>query len=335
MTARGARRGEKGAALLVVLMLVATLSFIVLSISERMIFASSRALNARARAELHWRIVGAESLARASLSAASSDEKFRFAMDNPFFASPHEIPMEGGAAIIAFRDASRCFNMNSLAEKTGGEAGGGKDLDNGAADELGRILRAAGVANADTDAVAAVAADWIDEDSFQRPRGAEDGHYAGLPTPYRTGSALLSDQSELRAMSAIDQDAYEAMCPFLCALPVAVPSQININMLTEADGALVVGLVGEEVSLAQAQAVIGERPQGGYLTVEQFWANDVFAGKAIPETVKSRVTLESKFVEADVDIRLYDQHAQVSMLFELDGKGEVRLVSRRIGAAPE
>ena len=58
------KSAERGAALVIVLLLVATLSFIALAISERTALSANRAVNARSRSELLWLGLGAEALAR-------------------------------------------------------------------------------------------------------------------------------------------------------------------------------------------------------------------------------------------------------------------------------
>jgi general secretion pathway protein K len=350
----GRQRREEGAALIVVLLLVATLSFIVLSITDRMLIASGRATNARVRAELHWRIVGAESLVASALKTAVGAKDFRYAPDNPFFATDLDIPMEGGGAIVSFRDATRCFNINSLDEEkaasagpsgSGGEGrvrdeeGEGEREESGAepakpAEELARLVSRAALKDVNADAFAAVVADWIDPDSFERPGGAEDGFYTGLPTPYRSGSGALHDLSELRAMAEIDAEAYREVRPYLCVQPVADPSPVNINMLTEDDAPLLAALIGGEFSTSQADSVISDRPPGGYKDAAEFWSEDVFAGRQIPEKTKERVKVTSKYLEASAAIRFQDQTALVSMIFEVSENGEPILVARRLDELP-
>ena len=61
--ARG-ESGEKGAALIVVLLLVATLSFILLSITNVVTTATKRSAADRARTDFYWRAAAGELIAR-------------------------------------------------------------------------------------------------------------------------------------------------------------------------------------------------------------------------------------------------------------------------------
>lgn len=325
------RRRERGAALLIVLLLVATLSFIAVSIADLMLIASGRSVNARLRAELMWRVFAAEILAREAIETAAKTEGFRFAADNPFFTTPQNAPMDDGGAVLSFRDGSVCFNVNSLGEADENPDGGS---DSPAQEEFARVLDAAGARGVNPEAVAAVLRDWIDADSFQEPSGAEDGYYAGLPAPYRTGGAPLADISELRAMSGIDAKTFLTLRALACALPTAVPAAINVNMLVPADAPVLAGLVGGELSLADAEEIIRDRPPGGYNSAEEFWRLDAFAGREISQARKARARVASDYVAVEAAVRLNDRTATLTMLFQLDSAARARLVQRQIGTLP-
>lgn len=335
-------RRQRGAALLVVLVLVATLSFIALQISDLMLIASGRSVNSRMRSELLWRLFAAETLGRGAIETAAGTEGFRFAADNPFFRTPLEAPMDEGGAVLAFRDGSLCFNLNSLGgESSGAGRGGGAGSGGGSADaaaaarrEFARVIEAADAPEIDAGRIASVVADWIDPDSFQEPAGAEDGHYASLPTPYRTAGARLADVSELRAMAGVDAAAYLKIRELACALPTRRPALINVNMLGPEDAPLLAGWVGAGLGAADAAEIIRDRPPGGYNSPEEFWKEDVFAGKEISADTKARARTTSEFIAVNAVIRYREQTASLTMRFRLDANGRARLVDRQIGTLP-
>lgn len=320
---------QRGAALLIVLLLVATLSFIVMSISDRMILASSRAANARVRAELLWRAHGAEVLVRSAIETAASGAEFRFSPENPFFKAPIEFPMDNGGAIVDFSDATACFNVNALAQS---EAASGPGRGDRRIAELESLLNSLEFKDADPKRLAAVIADWIDADSFQTPQGAEDDYYANLPAPYRTGGGVIADPTELRAAAGVSAATYRRMRAFLCALPETELAPVNVNMLTPEAAPVLAALIGEGVSLAAIETAISNRPAAGYSSPDQFWSDAAFAGKNISEEARGRVKLRSKYVEADTAIRYHDQRMMLRLLYEVSDDGKARLVSRRIGS---
>ncbi|NWG71582.1 MAG: type II secretion system minor pseudopilin GspK [Parvularculaceae bacterium] len=321
-------RRQSGAALLIVLLLVATLSFIVMSISDRMTLASSRAANARVRAELLWRAAGVEALAAGAIEAAVKTAGFKFALENPFFAKASEIPMDGGGALIAFKDATVCFNVNSLARRDARQ--GSAQADPKLA-ELERLFSLLDLEDDDPRRLAAVIADWIDADNFETPQGAEDGYYSSLPAPYRTGGGSIADLSELRAAADVTAEVYRQIRPYLCALPGADPAPLNINMATKDAAPLLAALLGDDVPLAAVEAAMENRPAGGYASIDQFWAGAAFAGRVISEEARGRVKLKSQYIEADAAVRFHDQRVAVRLVFEVSEDGDARLLSRRLG----
>lgn len=325
---RGRPTPQKGAALVIVLVLVATLSFVALAVTESMALAAQRAINTRARAETMWRAFGVEALAEAALTAAARERPGVMNLDDPWIERPFEAPMEGGAATLWFADATRCVNVNSLVIDAGDrfftphEAG---------ARELVAVLEAAGASPGDAQTVADLVTDWIDADNLAGSRGAEDSYYTARPVPYRTGGVLMADRSELRALAEIDRQFYRNLRPFVCARPGTAPSAINVNMLRPADAPVLMGLVGGALSEAAALDVIAARPPGGYGSVEAFWAHQAFAGLQIPAEVKNRARLTSRYIEARAKIAYDGAVVNATLVFEVDDAGAARLVSRRWG----
>lgn len=316
---------QAGAALVIVLLLIATMSFIALAISERTVLSAKRSVNARARGELLWLGFGAETLARSAIKAATESAEGLMTPETPLFAAPIEFPIEGGGAVMSFADRTRCFNLNSLVTVNSNEESAANE---DAVEELKQLMDAVGATGGE--GVVAAIIDWIDADSLQEPRGAEDSFYAGLPTPYRTGSAPLADPSELRAIAGVDRERYQALGALFCARLNDSPAIINLNMLDADDAPLLAALTRGQISAAEALDVIRARPEGGYASAEAFWTSDAFAGKEISEDMRNRGKLTSRFIEAYAVISFGEATANLSLLFEVPDDGAPRLISRRL-----
>lgn len=326
-TAMGAR-GQAGAALIVVLLLVATLSFIALAISERTVLAASRSANVRLGSELFWQAAGAEALARRAIEAAMKATPGKLSSDNPLVAAPIEVPFEGGSATMTVADRTRCFNLNSLVRV---DENGEDSANEAAARELAELLAAGDAGAADATALAAAVTDWIDTNGFQEPRGAEDGFYTALPTPYRSGGALLADITELRAIAGVDRVLYGLVRPFLCANPNSAPSIPNLNMLTVADAPLLVAILAGKKTLTEAQDIVNARPPGGYDSTDIFWASNAFAGVELSDATKARVGTFSRYLEVNAAMKYYGASLDLNLMFEVNGEGRARLIARRFG----
>lgn len=326
----GDRNSQRGAALILVLLLVATLSFIALAMSERTVLASSRSFNSRARSEMLWRAFGAEALARTAIKAAMQASDGKLTGTNPLVAKQLDLPMEGGIARLRVVDRTRCFNLNSLVDLGSGGAGAVNDA---AVAELLELGRAAAADMSDLESVIARVVDWIDPDTLQEPSGAEDGLYTLLPTPYRTGSQKLADVSELRAIAGFDRIAYAELRPFVCALPNGAPTPVNVNMLTEADAPLISAMVKGQVGMDEIRDAIEARPPEGYATEGDFWNYGAFAEAGVDEATRARAKLSSRYLEVNGTIEYYEASLDLRLLFEVDDNGRARLLSRRLGAS--
>lgn len=332
MTLRRRDHSQKGVALLVVILLVATLSFIAVAISQRTTLSANRSLNANLRSELIWRALGAEAMAVKAIKAAMSATPGKLTSTNPLVVKPIEIPMPGGSAVVRVLDQTRCFNLNSL-YSTGKQEGEGQKagLVQGALDELADTLNAGQTNTVAAAKLAADVVDWIDTNSFQEPGGAEDGHYTGLPTPYRTGGQRLADVSELRAMAGMDRIQYSEARPYLCAQPSSDPSPINVNMLLPPDAPLLVGLLKGAISASDALDIIEARPPGGYDSVDQFWANPRLVNLDIGQAERAHVRVYSRYLEVIAEIDYQGANLDLRMTFVVSEDGDAQLLSRRIG----
>ena len=346
------RNRQRGAALLIVLLLVATLSFIALSITERTTLSAMRSINDRIRAESLWVAFGAENLALAALEQAYEATDGRMSLDDPWATQPLVAPIDEGEARLFFSDATACFNINSLA----GEAGGpGLAIVSPAGtplDEFALLVRNLGLSEFEGQALGEVIADWIDEDANRRPQGAEDGYYSTLPSPYRTANRRVAAVSEIRAMKDVTRDVYAALKPYLCAHPDERPSVINVNMLTERDAPVLAAVIetaeGRPTTVQRAVDIIAARPPGGYDEVSDF-LEDAGLGPAMLAAAaggavalaeadgagggaSSRFDVTSKYVRARVEIvydtSLFEMTAEIA----LDDNGRGTVLSRRFGA---
>ena len=172
---------QKGAALVVVLLLVATLAILMVSITQNTTDAVRRTGANLAREQLYWRHIGAETLALTAIDRALENaDTAPLNAEHPLFASPFLLPLEEGSGALRFADATRCFNINALVV---GSDDTGFKKNEAAAAEFRRLVESLGLGSTDAEAISDVVVDWIDSDAAQELRGAEDGFYTGLPVP--------------------------------------------------------------------------------------------------------------------------------------------------------
>jgi general secretion pathway protein K len=318
-------RKQRGAALIVVLLLVATLSFVLLSTTDLVTASVARSAGDRARAEMLWRAAAAEEIAREILEEASgASAPAVMTPGEGVFGRAVELPIENGSGAIVFRDATRCFNLNSLVAANGADW----VKQQAEVDNFIRLAAALGLGDGEAQQLAAVIVDFLDTDVSQEPQGAEDGFYTALPTPFRTADGPIASVSELRAMQGVSRALYRRIAPYLCAMDQQ--PAINLNMLGETDAPLIHALTGGEWPIAEIRRQIEERPPGGWPAPTDFWAPFVAAGGAAPTAPTG---LFSERIEARIRLEINEQTMEQTLLFEVVSGREPRLLARTFGAA--
>ncbi len=326
----GAAKHQRGAALIIVLLLAATLSFLVLALVAATTQSARRSGGAAIRGELLWRVSSAEIIAKAAIAEALSAADQGgppLTRAHPLFSQQLDIPFTNGAGAIIFADATRCFNLNSLA------AGGDNSESSGVSAEFVTLLTSVGLSDADAQAMAGVVKDWIDEDSVQEIGGAEDGFYASLPTPYRTGGASIAAVSELRAMKGVTSALYGAISPYLCALPTDERGILNVNALRPEDAPLLTAVTGGVLDQSTAADLLEKRPPGGWANVEQFLALPPFQDDDFDtQGLSARISVTPQYVEAVAGATVNEIDMNVRLLFSAADSANVVLISRVLGS---
>jgi len=317
--------GREGMALLTVLLLVAVMSVVAVAVLDDVRFSVRRATNADTQTQAQWYASGAEALARRQIGRLLAAAPVRTPLEPAWNGRRLTFPIDGGAISAVLTDGQACFNLNSLVE------GFGEDLlarPLGAAQFLA-LGRAVGAPESRMRAVTDALTDWLDADSAPLPLGAEDGTYAGLASPYRTGGVMLAEVSELRAIKGVDADLYRRLRPFACALPTSRLSPLNVNTLTPDQAPLLAMLTDNALDVRAARRLIAERPAGGWPDVAAFWAQPALAGLQIPEEVRDQPTVLTRYFNLRIDVDYAGGRAVRTALLHAPQDGAVRTVIQR------
>jgi general secretion pathway protein K len=144
------------------------------------------------------------------------------------------VSADGGIVSGRIEDLQGRFNLNSVIS--------GGSVNTYAIDTFTCLLDRYGKAQGARD-IASSLVDWIDSDqNVYNNTGAEDLDYLSKDPPYRTASRILTSPSELLLIDGMTIDIYEALQPYITALPVDVKrsaegevdqSTINVNTASE------------------------------------------------------------------------------------------------------
>ncbi|OYW47441.1 MAG: hypothetical protein B7Z36_03595 [Novosphingobium sp. 12-63-9] len=257
---------ERGAALLSVLLLVAVMAVIAAVMLERLNLATRLAANGQAMTQARLAATSAETLAMARIKALVDADPDKTVDRVGILGRTIPLPLGRAGIDARIEDAGNCFNVNSLVETN---ALNEFSLRPVALGQLRALMAGLAIPEGDAFPLSDAMADWIDSDDAAAPNGAEDAWYRAQPVPYRSAGRLIADVSELRAVKGMTPVLYERLRPWLCALPAAELSPVNINTLRVEQARLLSMLGPQAIPLARARAVIAGRPATGYATTEQ------------------------------------------------------------------
>ncbi len=207
------QRGVAIVAALLVVMLAASIAAFLLAQQSQALTRTARA-GERAQALLY----AAPTLdwARSALFQLQKSTT-RVDLNQPWAQGLNAIPIDDAIASGALRDEGGLFNLNNLAKEDGKQSPADIEI-------FQRLLTQLKL-NPD---LAYAVADWIDaDDEASGGSGAENPAYMALPNPYRAANQNLLQVDELRRIRGFDAATVSRLMPFVTALPIRMP--ININ----------------------------------------------------------------------------------------------------------
>ncbi len=342
---------DRGAALLSVLMLVSIVSATVVVIMDDMRFALRRLAATEARNQAQWFALGAETFMREVIARSYALDPDRSTTRSPWMMPEATFPIEDGLIQGRIRDASNCFNLNSLISADGSDTDGdGAAAERDRVEEYIFILNGLEAAAGRTEELAHALVDWLDPDTSRYRRGAEDVVYSVMDPPYRPANALMSDVLELRAVAGYDEGVVQALRPLVCAHPDTEPSTLNVNTLQETHILVLRAALGEGFSDADAVGLIASRPEEGYQGPDSLhteiaelktWTAsvaDADVDSPAEETlrriqvVEKRLGVQTQYYDAHARIFYLETYLEVNSLLHLNpGTGTVTVIARRFG----
>lgn len=294
-----ARKGEEGAALLTVLLLVAVMAVVAATALERVALATRMTGNGGAIDQARAYADAAAEVARLRIGDLVAANPGRITLQGNWLGAPQGIPVPGGTAVARVTDGGNCFNLNSVV--TGADEAALTVRPLGVTQFQG-LMQALAIDSRQAQVVAASLADWIDSDSIPQPGGAEDDVYARAPRPYRTANRFMIDASELRAVNGVTPAIYDLLRPWVCALPTSDLSPINVNTLLPGQAPLFAMLLPGQLSVEQARQLLARRPAGGYGSTVEFWRLPSLGGLSPQQEVQRQVKLTTGFFRVDVTV---------------------------------
>lgn len=320
------RAGERGAALLTVLLLVAVMAVIAAAALERLTLATRLTANAAAADQARAYAEAAEAIALLRIGDLVAVQPGRTTLQGGWHGAPQAVPVPSGTAVVRATDGGNCFNLNSLVTGQNESSLSVRPL---AVSQFQALMQLIGIDQRLAQPIATATADWIDSDSVPLPGGAEDETYVGMEMPYRTANRFMADPSELRAVVGVTPAIYTALRPWICALPASDLSPVNVNTLLPQQAPLYAMMLPNQMTIAQARELLARRPTDGYGSVPDFWRQALQLGFTAQGEVGEQVKLKTRWFRAEIMIELGDMELTESVL--IDAEGQPRIVRRQWG----
>lgn len=320
-----ARNRQRGMALLSVLLLTSVMTVLAVAMLDDIRFGLRRAGNAASIAQAQRYALGSEALARQRLGELQRDgaDPARW-RDMPLLFPIVEDGQTLGLVQARLGDGSTCFNLNSVVSGAP-EQWQRREL---GVSQYVALLQALGFAAAQAQGLADTLTDWIDSDAERAPLGAEDATYSVGRPGYRTSGTLLAEASELRAIRGYDDAVYTRLRPYVCALPSAALSPVNVNALTPEQAPVLSMLSQGRLTPGEARRVIAARPAGGWPDAVAFWNQPALRDAELPVEVYDQVQLTSRWFTLQTEVDYAGAQAVLSALLYADGD-RARLIARR------
>ncbi len=295
------KSSERGAALLSVLLMVAVLAVIAATTLDRLALSSKLSGNGNTLAQARMFSYAAENIAAARLEDLLARDAAQTTLAGDWLGKEQILPIPVGTATATVRDGGNCFNLNSLVTKVEGRYQSSAT----GQDQFVSLMVVLGINENVARPLAAAAADWADSDTTPLQNGAEDDAYRGAATPHLAANRLYAHPSELRAVKGATPAIYAKLRGWICALPEAELSPLNVNTLLPEQAPLLAMLFApNKLSAAAARSYLAKRPVSGYGSLIRFWEAPELVALGPSPLVQGQVKLTSKYFLLDTNVSL-------------------------------
>ena len=292
--------GQRGAALLIALIVAALASVLAISMIERgqSTLARTQALLDSERAYQY--ALGMDLLARELIDQARREGAPPDQLNGswtPVF------PVPGGRIQGRLLDQQARFNLNALIHPDAARRQQARQT-------FERLLELLAL----DPVIALELADWVEGATVARPGSAGNSVYAAFQPPYRLAGVALAHPSELRWLRSMTPEAYARLAALVTTLPDP-DTRININTTS----APVLAALMPELSLEEAERVLADGP---WRELRGFLNHPIVQRQPIPDLqLQRQITTTSRDYLAQARVTLDGVERDYFGLIQLGATG--------------
>ncbi len=324
---------QKGVALLIVLMLLAIMTTVAASMSERLFVQFQRGANQLHYQQAYWYSIGVEALAKVAIEQSYKDSD-TINMSQPWAIKDQVYPLDYGLASGDITDKQACFNLNVLNSI---QSSGQQTVRPYLVQVLQRLLEASDVEPYLAEVIADSTWEYIDSNSdISSMAGVEDSTYEAMRPAYLAANSWMADETELRSVYQFSGEYFQKLAPLVCALP-SDDWRLNVNTIEVKQAPLLVAMFSPNLSESDAEQLIEKRPFDGWNSIEAFLAESELTGLSenIKKEAKAYLGVDSAFFELDAQVLVDDSRVRIRSLLQSTNRDTVTVVRRRFGGISE
>lgn len=317
---------QQGAALIIVLFIVAVTSILATEMGARLQLQTQRIINLKDNNQAYWYGVGAEAYAKLTIGQLYQLDDGIIHAQQPW-VDPIALPIDGGIIDAQLADGQTCFNLNSLLSQNESSSQAAKQRPE--AQALQRLLTLLAIDNFTAETIVDSLLDFIDADDQPQPFGAEDNSYLAKPFPHLASNQPLQDISQLRLVNGITPQILQTIAPYVCVLPEQ-KLRVNVNSLTEEQAILLAALVN--IQQDAAARIISQRPAQGYRSNEALLAERAFASESLSAEQRLWFTTTTEYFTLSTKTTYNEAQFRIWSLLATHDHNNIQIIARRFGS---
>ena len=258
---------KPGVILITTLLIVMVMSVISMQISKNFYVSLKREAYLDFKNQSYHMLINSEKQAIKSIQKAIKLNQSKLTLSAPILKNKFYYQNDLMLLEIVVSDASNCFNLNSLFDKSGNRY----KVQPAQRDWLARYLELKSINEPDIQSFIDQLIDWVDQDNQPLNFGAENYFYIGpaSQTKQFTPKRLLVDLSEIQNFPIMQAFNFNEVTSALCVIPGSTKQLINVNTLVAEDALLVASFFNEK-NLEFTESQILDLPKNGYDDVNVF-----------------------------------------------------------------
>ncbi|TYK67131.1 type II secretion system minor pseudopilin GspK [Colwellia echini] len=342
---------QQGVALITVMLIVALASIIAAQMTARLQVQMQRSTNISFNQQAYWYALGAEAFSKRVLIKAFKDEPKVTHLEQIWAIGANSYPVDFGEIGGEISDLQSCLNLNALhpsaKTKNQSKADDSATVDDAKAtgrnaNDLNKLPAATvleallinldiqDISTFEAEAMVESLTDWLDSnDTITGTGGAEDNDYASREFPYLAANNFLGSVNELRLVEHFTPQVILALMPYVCVLPQNSQHLININTVSAEHPKLIQAML--DISLEDAQSVLGARDSSGYEDLTDFFNLPELTDAKLDEWQKAQFVVDSDYFKLKANARFNNSYFDMTSIMQVQSNQEIQIISRTIG----